>query len=137
MDRLPRGAETSNSMAFLGMCAEKVLRLLRLFLSLFMPGFVHGNLLAGPWWRSGTFACLMQPNRRLPHNRGFELPSPLAVGLTQGGARVVFQESLVGILLRRSFRLVSCPGDLRAKSLEHLQDCVGFRRPVNGALVFF
>ena len=31
MARLPRGAETSISMAFLVMCAEKVLRLLRLF----------------------------------------------------------------------------------------------------------
>ena len=32
MARLPRGAETSISMAFLVMCAEKVLRLLRLFI---------------------------------------------------------------------------------------------------------
>lgn len=31
MARLPQGAETSISMAFLVMCAEKVLRLLRLF----------------------------------------------------------------------------------------------------------
>jgi hypothetical protein len=31
MARLPKGAETSISMAFLVMCAEKILRLLRLF----------------------------------------------------------------------------------------------------------
>ncbi len=31
MARLPKGAETSISMGFLVMCAEKILRLLRLF----------------------------------------------------------------------------------------------------------
>jgi hypothetical protein len=36
--RLTNGAETSISMAFLVMCAEKILRLLRLFLTLFLPG---------------------------------------------------------------------------------------------------
>jgi hypothetical protein len=38
MARLSHGAEASISMAFLVMCAEKILRLLRLFLSLFLPG---------------------------------------------------------------------------------------------------
>jgi hypothetical protein len=39
MARLKKGAETSISMAFLVMCAEKILRLLRLFFVLFLAWF--------------------------------------------------------------------------------------------------
>jgi IS5 family transposase len=39
MSRLKKGAETSISMAFLVMCAEKILRLLRLFFVLFVSWF--------------------------------------------------------------------------------------------------
>ena len=56
MARLTNGAETSISMAFLVMCAEKILRLLRLFfvlisawfyslLRLCVPGAMSPNLL--------------------------------------------------------------------------------------------
>lgn len=38
--RLSKGAEISISMGFLVMCAEKALRLLHLYLLLFLPGFM-------------------------------------------------------------------------------------------------
>ena len=47
MARLPKGAETSISMAFLVMCSEKILRLLRLFIVLIFSWFYA-------WQRSGS-----------------------------------------------------------------------------------
>ncbi len=47
MARLPKGAETSISMAFLVMCAEKILRLLCLFFVAFYAG-IYCCLRLGP-----------------------------------------------------------------------------------------
>jgi hypothetical protein len=77
MARLPKGAETSISMAFLAMCTETIQRLLCLLLSLSVNGFVAVYVLARSWWRSVTFACLRQGNGWLLHGCDFELPSPL------------------------------------------------------------
>ena len=46
MTRLPKGAETSISMAFLVMCAEKILRFLRLI-------FVAIYVWVCTWYRAG------------------------------------------------------------------------------------
>ena len=43
MARLSKGAENSIPVAFVVMCAEKIRRLLILFLSLFLPGYAPGN----------------------------------------------------------------------------------------------
>jgi len=45
MARLAKGAETSISMSFLVMCAQKIRRLLRLFFVSFLLGFTHGRCL--------------------------------------------------------------------------------------------
>jgi hypothetical protein len=58
MARLPKGAENTISMAFVVMCAEKIWRLLRLFLSLFLLRFVLGNGLAASGSASETFGSL-------------------------------------------------------------------------------
>ena len=46
MARLPKGAENTISMAFVVMCAEKIWRLLRLFVTTIFACFVLGNGLA-------------------------------------------------------------------------------------------
>jgi hypothetical protein len=62
MAQLAKGAETSISMSFLVMCAEKILRLHRLFLSLFLIGFTHGRGLHPHGWCLNTFGGLLQAN---------------------------------------------------------------------------
>jgi hypothetical protein len=62
MARLAKGAETSISMAFLVMCAEKIRRLLRLFLSLLLLGFTHGSGPHPHGWCLCTFGGLLQAN---------------------------------------------------------------------------
>jgi len=69
MPRLAKGAETTISMAFLVMCAEKIRRLLRIFLSLSLLVSAADNGQADSRWCSGTFACSRQPNRCLLDNR--------------------------------------------------------------------
>jgi len=59
MARLAKGEETSISMGFLVMCAEKIRRLLGLFLLLSLPGFTPGNGQAASGWSSGPFGCLI------------------------------------------------------------------------------
>ncbi len=49
MARLSKGAEALISIAFLVMCAEKFLRLLRLFFSPSVPGSMPGNVLGARW----------------------------------------------------------------------------------------
>jgi hypothetical protein len=49
MARLPRGAETSISMAFVVMCAEKIWRLLRLF-SVFIFAWFYASKRPGCLW---------------------------------------------------------------------------------------
>jgi hypothetical protein len=58
MTRLKAGAETSISMAFLVMCAEKVLRLLRLFFALILGLVVR---LLRPW-----LVLCVHPHRLVP-----------------------------------------------------------------------
>jgi hypothetical protein len=80
MARLPKGAETTISMAFLVMCAEKILRLLRLFFVAILAWFCawdcHGSL----WVALTNFCCLGQPNRESVHIQVFELAPSLALG---------------------------------------------------------
>jgi hypothetical protein len=80
MARLPKGAETTISMAFLVMCAEKILRLLRLFFVAILAWFCawdcHGSL----WGALTNFCCLGQPNRESVHIQVFELATSLALG---------------------------------------------------------
>jgi hypothetical protein len=92
--RLDKGAETPIFMAFLVMCAEKILRLRRLFFVAIFLGFTPCNGQACSGWRSGPSACLRQLNRWSVHNLVFELSTPLVFGCTGAGLRFVFQESL-------------------------------------------
>jgi len=63
MPRLAKCAESSISMVFLVMCAEKIRRLLRIILSLYLHGSTPGHGQAAFGWSSGIFACSRQPNR--------------------------------------------------------------------------
>ena len=56
MARRPAGAESSISMAFVVMCAEKVLRLLRLFFVLLL-GWIHSFLMAWSAIRAPESVC--------------------------------------------------------------------------------
>jgi hypothetical protein len=94
MGRLSKGAVSSISMAFLVMCAEKILRLLRLFLSRFMPGFASGIEPASSSSIQEIFTCLKQANRRSLYNHDFRLPQPLFFCRTQAGSQNIFQETL-------------------------------------------
>jgi hypothetical protein len=76
MARLPKGAETSISMAFVVMCAEKIRRLLRLFLSVFMPGFTPLKGQAGFGWRSGIVGGLRQEICCSLYSQACKLPTP-------------------------------------------------------------
>ena len=58
MARLSIGAETLISIAFLVMCAEKILRLLRLFFIKVLPGSMPGNVLGPAVWCSRAFGSL-------------------------------------------------------------------------------
>jgi hypothetical protein len=99
MARLPKGEETSISMTFVVMCAEKMMRLFCLFFVViyawvcaFLP---LGWLLAGSWWCSGTSVRLRQANPWLQHNRDFELPSSMDFCCTQADWLIVLQETLL------------------------------------------
>jgi len=61
MARLPKGAESTISMAFVVMCAEKIWRILRLFLSRFLPGYASTNGHAPSGGGSLTCGSLRQP----------------------------------------------------------------------------
>ena len=54
MARLPKGAESSISMAFLVMCAEKILRLLRFFLIVIYAWFCTWYGARGRWVALGV-----------------------------------------------------------------------------------
>ena len=90
MARLPKGAETPISMAFLVMCAEKNLRLLRSFLSLFFPGYATGNGQAVSGLDSGTYGSLKHTNHWPLDNREFELPTPCYLAAIESSVRFAF-----------------------------------------------
>ncbi len=72
--RLAKGAETSISMAFLVMCAEKIRRLLRFFFVVISAWFMPGNGLTASEWSLGAFGYLRYVNHLSLDNRAFELP---------------------------------------------------------------
>jgi len=80
MARLDKGAETSISMAFLVMCAEKILRLLRLFFVTIFSWFYTLQWPGLLWVALRKMACLRQPNCLSLHNRVFKLPTLLVFG---------------------------------------------------------
>jgi hypothetical protein len=90
MARLSKGAENSISMAFVVMCAEKIRRLLRLFLSLFLPGYATGNGQVVSGWDSGTFGSLKHTNHWPLDNREFELPTPCYLAAIESSVRFAF-----------------------------------------------
>ena len=90
MARLSKGAENSISMAFVVMCAEKIRRLLRLFLSLFLPGYATGNGQVVSGWDSGTFGSLKHTNHWPLDNREFGLPTPCYLAAIESSVRFAF-----------------------------------------------
>jgi hypothetical protein len=62
MARLAKGAETSISMAFLVMCAEKIRRLLRLFFVFISAWFYAWQRPDPHGWCLCTFGGLLQAN---------------------------------------------------------------------------
>jgi hypothetical protein len=80
MARLDKGAEASISMAYLVMCAEKILRLLRL---IFVTIFAWSYTLQWPGLHCGAVRnnCLFETAVSLvTAQRVFELPTPLGFG---------------------------------------------------------
>jgi hypothetical protein len=59
MARLAKGAETSIAMAFVVMCAEKILRLLRLFLVIIFAWF-NAWQWPGCLWMELRIICLLE-----------------------------------------------------------------------------
>jgi hypothetical protein len=84
MARLPKGAETTISMAFLVMCAEKILRLVCLFFVAFYAWIYACQPLG---WLSLALGSISahssQPSHPMLHNIDFELLSPLLRCCTQ------------------------------------------------------
>lgn len=73
--RLSKGAETLISMAFLVMCSEKILRLLRLFLSASVLASTTGTDLAPSGRSSGTFGGLKWPIHWPLYKRAYKPPT--------------------------------------------------------------
>jgi len=76
MARLPKGAETTVSMTFLVMCAEKIPRLLCLFFVAIYDWFCTWNRVGELWLGPKKFPGLRQANRWLLYERDFQLLSP-------------------------------------------------------------
>jgi len=78
MARLAHGAATSISMNFLVMCAEKILRLLHLFLCLFLPVYAAFSGSMPHQGRPGQLPTKDGTIGLLPHRRGHGLRKPSA-----------------------------------------------------------
>jgi hypothetical protein len=77
MARLPKGADSSISMAFLGICAEKILRLPRLFFFAYMSGSAPGITPESSGPIHEKFTCLKLANRWLLCSRNLEQSTAL------------------------------------------------------------
>ena len=93
--QLRKSGENYISMFFVVICAEKIRRLLRLFLSLFLPGYVpcNGDIYSG--WGSGTFSSLKHTNHCPLGNRRFELPAPCYLAVIKSSMRIASQQPLI------------------------------------------
>jgi len=77
-------------MAFVVMCAEKIRRLLRPFLSSSLPGFtlLKGQVAFG--WRSGAYGEMRQQICCSLYSQTREVPTTLILGRNRGGLLLVF-----------------------------------------------
>jgi IS5 family transposase len=81
MARLPKGAETSISMAFLVMCAEKILRLLRLFFVAIFTWFCAWECPGWLWGALRNICCLETAESRAGAYQSFRAAYLPCLGL--------------------------------------------------------